>query len=126
MVSGVGHSGAYVYHAYQDETTFNTKPGSLNRMFGIQCKFTNVQFKENPIPLAALNQNTLAYFAYGKFEGTAPFEAVLGNMGWLSLFGGASADTGAGPWTHKYPSSGTAPPKSVTTFSLEIGDANTS
>lgn len=101
-------TGSSGYLQYGKEATF-AGGATQTRVFGLEQKFTGITWKNNQIPLTALNDIEVQCFAYGKNEGSGSIEFVLSTPWIFDLLLDAVDTTGsASDFTHIWNSDKTA------------------
>jgi hypothetical protein len=101
-------TGSSGYLQYGKEATF-AGGATQTRVFGLEQKITGITWKNNQIPLTALNDLEVQCFAYGKNEGNASVEFVLSTPWIFDLLLDAVDTTGsASDFTHIWSSDKTA------------------
>jgi hypothetical protein len=101
-------TGSSGYLQYGKESSF-AGGATQTRVFGLEQKITGITWKNNQIPLTALNDLEVQCFAYGKNEGNASVEFVVSNPWFFDLLLDAVDTTGSGgDFTHIWSSDKTA------------------
>ena len=101
-------TGSSGYLQYGKEATFGG--GALqNRVFGLEQKFTGITWKNNQIPIPALNDIEIQCFAYGRNEGAGSVEFVLSTP-WIFdvMLDAVDTSGAASDFTHIWDSDKTA------------------
>lgn len=119
-------TGSHGYIQYAWESTFATDAGSsaYTKPFGLQQSVGSISLNNSRKDLRKLNQVERAAFAYGQQSGSVSVDFILSNP-WLfkSVYGTASTSGSSAPYTHTFPHASNGQPKTVTTFSTEVGFA---
>jgi len=114
-------TGASAYLKYEYETSYGTG-GTPNKKFGLQDRLTAWTLTHNRIDMPALNQTTIANYAYGQQSGSMSVGAVLSNP-WIfeAIFGPPSTGSAtSGVYPHTF--GGTAADnKTMNTLVCEVG-----
>ncbi len=101
-------TGSSGYLQYGKEATF-AGGATQTRVFGLEQKLTGVTWKNNQIPLAALNDIEIQCYAYGKNEGAGSVEFVVSNPWFFDIILDAVDTSGsASDYTHIWNSDKTA------------------
>jgi len=113
-------TGASAYLKYEYETSFGTG-GTPNKKFGLQDRLSNWSLTHNRIDMPALNQTTIANYAYGQQAGSLSVSCVLSNP-WIfeSIFGAPSTGSAtSGVYPHTFGT--TAGNKTNNSLVVEVG-----
>lgn len=112
----VTRTGAYAYHKFDFESTFNGDDATKTKVLGKNVRLSPIQTMNNQIPLPQLNSVEIEDFAYGQEAKRLSADWVLSNPWWLELVTGSLSTTGSSPYTHTYTAA-----KAVKSFAMEIG-----
>lgn len=101
-------TGSSGYLQYGKESTF-AGGATQTRVFGLEQKISGVTWKNNQIPLTALNDIEIQCYAYGRNEGSASVEFVVSNPWFFDIILDAVDTSGSGSdYTHIWNSDKTA------------------
>ena len=114
-------TGASAYLKYGYEAPYGAST-TMDKKFGLNDALSSWSLTHNRQDLPALNQVTIAEFAYGQQTGSISVDFTLSNP-WIfkSLFGIPLKTGSADPYTYTYPDPSNGINKTPKSFAVEVG-----
>ena len=115
-------TGAFGYLQYGWESTFGSETSTYDKPFGLQQAVGAITLTNSRKDIRKLGQIERSAFAFGQQSGSVSVSFVLSNP-WVfkALYGTPSTTGSSAPYTHTYPHASNGQPKTVQSFTTEVG-----